>query len=81
MPRLRCFVPQSARSGGGDALPRQSREQDEAATVALAEANEQMLQYSEDAEAAHESMMTALAENEKLAAALATYDEAMPAQR
>jgi hypothetical protein len=40
-----------------------------------------MLQYSQDAEAAHEAMMTALGENKKLAAALATYDEAMPAQR
>jgi hypothetical protein len=37
-----------------------------------------MLAYSQDATDAHEAMMRAGHENEKLAAALAKYDEAMP---
>ena len=51
---------------------------DERLTAALAEANERMLRYSEDATRSHEAMMETADENEKLAAAISRYDEAMP---
>ena len=53
-------------------------EPDERLHAALAEANERMLRYSEDATRSHEAMMETADENEKLAAAISRYDEAMP---
>ena len=47
-------------------------------TIALQEANARVLQYNEDATRAHEGMMKAVDENEKLAAALERYDEVLP---
>lgn len=59
----------------------EANEPDEQLTAALSEANAKMLQYSQDATDAHEAMMKAVYENEKLAAALKKYDEAMPEMR
>ena len=56
----------------------QPNEPDEQLTAALAEANAKMLRYNQDATEAHEAMMKAVYENEKLAAALKKYDEVMP---
>ena len=69
--------------GSREKSPHQQRreeanEPDEQLTAALSEANAKMLQYSQDATDAHEAMMRAVYENEKLAAALKKYDEAMP---
>ena len=58
--------------------PGPSNENDERLTAALAEANERMLRYSEDATRSHEAMMRTADENERLAAAIARYDETMP---
>ena len=55
-----------------------SNETDARLTAALAEANERMLRYSEDATRSHEAMMRTADENERLAAAIARYDETMP---
>eukprot|EP00227_Mantoniella_beaufortii_P010987 CAMPEP_0197583194 /NCGR_PEP_ID=MMETSP1326-20131121/6188_1 /TAXON_ID=1155430 /ORGANISM="Genus nov. species nov., Strain RCC2288" /LENGTH=828 /DNA_ID=CAMNT_0043147379 /DNA_START=88 /DNA_END=2570 /DNA_ORIENTATION=+ len=51
---------------------------DEALTIALAQANARALQNNEDATEAHEAMMKAVDENEKLAAALERYDKVLP---
>ena len=58
--------------------PGPSNENDERLTAALAEANERMLRYSEDATRSHEAMMRTADENERLAGAIARYDETMP---
>jgi kinesin family protein C2/C3 len=62
-------------------LEQDSNKPDVQLTAALAEANAKMLQFNQDATEAHEAMMTAVYENERLTAALAQYDVAVPAIR
>lgn len=55
-----------------------ANEATEKLTVALAEAKDKMLQYSQDATDAHEAMVKAVDENVKLTATLKKYESMIP---
>lgn len=65
----------------GTSEPRVASEPDENLTAALAEANERLFRFSKDATEAHEAMLEAMDEKEKLASALGTYEALVPTIR
>ena len=65
----------------GTSEPRVASEPDENLTAALAEADERLFRFSKDATEAHEAMLEAMDEKEKLASALGTYEALVPTIR